>query len=131
MLKGLQDRIAQSFAPVENRLSVGRQIGFATAALCFGLVGVMTAGAAYLSRNQAAELIAGQMTQLARSMVNQLDFGLFDIARDLDHFVHLEPLMPAWAGAPEAQRALLEQLRASRPEFSGNSSWNESMATPL
>ena len=78
MFKSVRDRLSQYFGPIENRLTVGRQIGIATAALCFGLVGIMTAGAAYLSRNQASELIADQMTQLARSMVNQLDFGLFD-----------------------------------------------------
>jgi diguanylate cyclase (GGDEF)-like protein len=118
VFKSVRDRLSQYFGPIENRLTVGRQIGIATAALCFGLVGIMTAGAAYLSRNQASELIADQMTQLARSMVNQLDFGLFDIARDFDHFLDLEPLMPIWAGTPEAQRELLEQFQASRPEIS-------------
>jgi diguanylate cyclase (GGDEF)-like protein len=117
LFESIRDRLAPYFTPVENRLSVGRQIGLAAGALCFALVGVLTAGAVYLSRNQAAELISNRMTQLARSMINQLDFGLVDIARDLDHFVQLEPLMPVWAGAPEEQRKLLEQLRASKPEF--------------
>lgn len=116
-IKDIKDRLAQVFAPVESQLTVGRQIGLAAGALCFVLVGVLTAGAVYLSRNQAAELIANRMTQMARSMINQLDFGLVDLARDLGHFVQLEPLMPIWAGAPEGQRKLLEQLRASRPEF--------------
>jgi diguanylate cyclase (GGDEF)-like protein len=113
----IKERLAQYLAPLENRLTVGRQIALATAALCFVLVGVVTAGAVYLSRDQAAELIIDRMAQLARSTVNQLDFALFDISRDLDQFVHLAPLVPVWEGTPEAQRELLEQLKASRPEF--------------
>jgi diguanylate cyclase (GGDEF)-like protein len=111
------ERLAQHLAPFENGLTVGRQIALATAALCFVLVGVVTTGAVYLARNQAAELIIDRMTQLARSTVNQLDFTLFDISRDLNQFVHLTQLVPVWEGTQEAQRELLEQLRASRPEF--------------
>jgi hypothetical protein len=96
VLANFKDRLFQRIASLENRLTVGRQIALATAALCFGLVGVVTAGAVYLSRNQAAELIIDRMTQLARSTVNQLDFALFDISRDLDQFVHLAPLVPVW-----------------------------------
>jgi diguanylate cyclase (GGDEF)-like protein len=117
LLERIKERLGRYIAPIENRLTVGRQIAWATAALCFGLVGVVTAGAVYLSRDQAAVLIADRMTQLARSTVNQLDFALFDISRDLDQFAHLNALMPVWEGTQEAQRELLEQLKASKPEF--------------
>jgi diguanylate cyclase (GGDEF)-like protein len=117
MLLHFRRVIGRRLAAIQDRLTVGQQISLATATLCFGLIAIIAAGATAASRYQTAELIKSQMTQMARSLVNQLEIGIFDIYRELEQFVSLEALVPVWLGPPERARAVLDQLHSNRPEY--------------
>ena len=56
MLPTLTHKVGQYSAAIQDWLTVGQQISLAVATLCFGLVAVIAAGAATVSRYQTAEL---------------------------------------------------------------------------
>jgi diguanylate cyclase (GGDEF)-like protein len=113
----LRDRLGQRLASVENKLTVRQQIGLGSAALCLVLVVVLTASAAYISRQQTRELITREISLLAKSMAGQLDIGMYDHYRDAELFVHMQPMQRVWTADRATIRGVLNGLQANRPEY--------------
>src|SRR5262245_1783533 len=98
MADGLKGLVRRSIVSIEDRLTVRQQIGLSAAALCLVLVAVITTAVTYFSRQDASEFISRNMSTLARSMANQLEFGLRESYGDLRHLASLEPLTSTWTG---------------------------------
>ena len=105
---------------VENSLSLRLQLGIATALLCFVMVAMVAAAAAYIAREQAKESIGGVMAELARTIADRLDRSMSGRFQDAVLLSELDPLRNVWtANDPAAVRQVLEQLKKK----TSNTTW--------
>lgn len=104
---------------VEDRLTVRQQIAFGTAVLCIVLVAGMAAAAAYMSRQEATRFVRAEMRGLATSVAERLDSSLAERLGEIEFVTTAEPMLARWRSSDAGSvRRLLEQIRASQPDFS-------------
>jgi len=103
--------------PVFDRISVRVQIAVATVVICacVGIGGAVMA--ALIGRAKAVELIGRQMAELASSMTDHLDRGMFERYREIGVIARSDLLRPVWERNPRAMQGTLEMLQKSLPDY--------------
>jgi diguanylate cyclase (GGDEF)-like protein len=92
-------------------MTLRQQIAIGTGVLCFVLVAVLATGASLVGREQARKLVAGEMTELARTLAERLDRGLSSRKRDTVLLTELDAMRGIWTGDADDMRAALDQLK--------------------
>lgn len=109
--------IANYFLMLRDRSTLGQQVAVVTAALCLVLIVALSATAAFVGRQQAAERAEAEIVGLASNMAERLDARMFERFREVRNLAALEPLSDVWADEPDNIRAVLQQLQDSLPEY--------------
>ncbi|WP_372530173.1 diguanylate cyclase [Ferrovibrio sp.] len=102
---------------VSDRLSLRAQIALATMILCVLLVAAGSLAAALIGQRKTGELIGRELAELAASMADRLDRGMFERYREIGIIADLETLQPVWQTEPAVLRRTLEHLQASFPDY--------------
>ncbi|MGJ5090560.1 sensor domain-containing diguanylate cyclase [Bradyrhizobium oligotrophicum] len=113
MFQTLTDRI-RAF---ENRLTVRMQIAAATVAISLMLVAALAASAAFVSYQNTARLLNGNLTNLAANASGRLDRFMAVRQQELSLLAQLRPLQKVWRSEPGEVRHALEQLQRTFSEF--------------
>ena len=97
--------------------SLRQQITLLVGVLCLALALVLAAGAAYIAQSRVRQLVMENETQDAVLTANILDRGMFERFREARNLAAMPPLQDIWTGDPAVIRQVLEQLRASYPDY--------------
>lgn len=105
------------FRNAANSLSLQVQIASATILLCVLLVAAGSLTAAFIGQRKTSVLIGTELGELAGSMADRLDRGMFERYREIGIISRLEVLQQAWHGDPAILRRTLEHLQTSFPDY--------------
>jgi diguanylate cyclase (GGDEF)-like protein len=97
--------------------SLRQQVTLLVGILCFALVCILAAGAAYIAQGRVRDIVMGHEAQQAALIANILDRGMFERYREARNLVAMPALKAIWAGDPATIRQTLERLQASYPDY--------------
>jgi diguanylate cyclase (GGDEF)-like protein len=110
-------RFSDRVHAVEDHLTVRMQIAMAVAIMSILLVGMLAAGAAYVSYKNTAELVNGRIAGIASTTAGRLDRYMEVRQREMQLFSQLQPMQRLWQTDPTELRRALEQLQNSFSDF--------------
>lgn len=109
--------LADYFLMLRDRSTLGQQVAVVTAALCLALIIALSATAAFVGRQQAAQRAEAEIVGVASNMAERLDARMFERFREVRNLAALEPLQDIWMDEPAKIRSVLQQLQDTLPEY--------------
>ncbi len=97
--------------------SLRQQVTLLVGILCFALVCILAAGAAYIAQSRVRDIVMGHEAQQAALIANSLDRGMFERYREARNLAVMPALKAIWTGDPATIRQTLEQLQSSYPDY--------------
>lgn len=111
------DRLRERIKALEDNLTVRQQIGVWTGFLVLTMVGILAAGAAFMSYRQVSELIEAQLRAVASTTVDRLDRVMFLRQQEMSLFAGIANIRETASTNPAELRRLLERLQTSFRDF--------------
>jgi diguanylate cyclase (GGDEF)-like protein len=100
-------------------LTVRQRFSLAAGLLCLGLVGVLTGAAAYVGHATTDGLVRRDIAELADTMMDSLQRGMFERFRELQLLARMEATAEMLSGDPDRLQRVLESMQATY----GNYAW--------
>nr|QEO74733.1 diguanylate cyclase [uncultured bacterium] len=98
-------------------LTVRQQFGLAAGLLCLGLVGVLTGGATYVSHVTTDGLVRRDIAELADTMMDSLQRGMFERFRELQLLARMEATAEMLGSDPGRLQRVLENMQATYDKY--------------
>jgi diguanylate cyclase (GGDEF)-like protein len=113
----LLQKLAERLHRIEDHLTVRTQIAAAMAAMSVVLVGMLAAGAAFVSYNNTSALVNRSLAGIAANTAGRLDRYMAVRQQEMNLFSQLQPLQRLWQDDPVELRRALEQLQTTFSDF--------------
>lgn len=97
--------------------SLRQQVTLLVGLLCFALVCIVAAGAAYIAQSRVRGIVMAHEAQQAAVIANILDRGMFERYREARNLAAMPALKAVWTGEPAGIRQTLERIQASYPDY--------------
>jgi len=97
--------------------SLRQQLTLLVSVLCLALMCILAAGAAYIAQSRVRQIVMHHAAQEAALTASILDRGMFERYREARNLAAMPPLKTVWSGDPAEIRQVLEQVRASYPDY--------------
>jgi diguanylate cyclase (GGDEF)-like protein len=97
--------------------SLRQQVTLLVGILCFALVCILAAGAAYIAQSRVRDIVMGHEAQQAALIANILDRGMFERYREARNLAVMPAMKAIWTGDPATIRQTLERLQSSYPDY--------------
>ncbi|MBB3020109.1 diguanylate cyclase (GGDEF)-like protein [Microvirga lupini] len=97
--------------------SLRQQVTLLVGFLCFGLVCIVAAGAAYIAQSRVRGIVMANEAQQAAMIANILNRGMFERYREARNLAAMPALKTIWTGDPAGIRQTLERIQASYPDY--------------
>lgn len=97
--------------------SLRQQVTLLVGILCFALVCILAAGAAYIAQSRVRDIVMGHEVQQAALIANILDRGMFERYREVRNLAGSPALKAIRTGDPANIRPVLERLQISYPDY--------------
>ncbi|MBJ6127955.1 sensor domain-containing diguanylate cyclase [Microvirga splendida] len=97
--------------------SLRQQVTLLVGVLCFALVCIVAAGAAYIAQSRVRGIVMAHEAQQAAVISDILDRGMFERYREARNLAAMPALKTIWTGEPAGIRQTLERIQASYPDY--------------
>lgn len=94
-------------------ISIRRQFGLAAAFLCLTVVAVLAVATTFLGRRTAEGLARNEMVELAGTMLDNLQHGMFERFREMQLLAELELTADVLSADPVKAQAVLERIQST------------------
>jgi diguanylate cyclase (GGDEF)-like protein len=98
-------------------LTVRQQFGLAAGLLCLGLVGLLTGAAAYVGHVTTDGLVRRDIAELADTMMDSLQRGMFERFRELQLLARMEATAEMLNGDPGRLQRVMENMQATYDKY--------------
>jgi diguanylate cyclase (GGDEF)-like protein len=100
-----------------SQMTVRQQFSLAAGLLCLGLVAVLTGAAAYVGHSTTDRLVRRDIAELADTMMDSLQRGMFERFRELQLLARMEATADLMSGDPDRLQRVLESMQASYDKY--------------
>jgi diguanylate cyclase (GGDEF)-like protein len=113
----MQLRLIRTVRAWASGLSLRQQFAIGAGVLCLVLVTTFATVTALLSHRTADEIVRGDMVELADTMLDKLNRGMFERYRELQILAELHAVGDIWRMQPDKARAALERIQSSLSDY--------------